>query len=222
MVRRLFIHRAEARMNPWLVFVDAVRVALFATAHVVGGSMGAGILAFTVAVRVALLPVTIPAAKRMRAQQAKLRQLKPQLQALARRFKGNPARLQEATAALYRENGLSMAGPGLSSAFVQWPIGGAIFSSLRDGLARNTRFLWIRDLTRPDLGVALVAATIAAVAARFSGGESPRAAMVIGATLTFLFAWRMSASVALYTVAWNGVSAAESLVLSIAERRRGA
>jgi YidC/Oxa1 family membrane protein insertase len=209
-------------MNPWLVLVDAVRVALFASAHVLGGSMGAGILAFSLVVRVALLPITIPATRRMRAQQAKLRQLKPELQALAKRFKDNPARLQQATTALYREHGLTMGLPGLSSALVQWPIGGAIFSSVRNGVAANTRFLWIRDLTRPDLGVAFVAAGIAAVAARFGGAESPRAAMVIGATLTFFFAWRMSASVALYTVAWNGVSAAESLVLSIAERRKGA
>lgn len=207
-------------MNPWLVFVDVVRVGLFAAAHVAGGSMGAGILAFSLALRVALLPITIRAAKRMRAQQVKMRQLRPQLQALGKRFKGEPARLQEATMALYRDNGVRVT-PELASAFVQAPIGLAIFKSLRDGVASDTRFLWVRDLTRPDIGLAVVAATIAAVTARFSGAESPRVAMIIGAALTFFFAWRMSASIALYSIAWNGVSAAESFVLSIAERRKG-
>jgi YidC/Oxa1 family membrane protein insertase len=208
-------------MNPWVFLVDAVRVALFAAAHVMGGSMGAAILAFSLAVRIALLPLTVRATKRMRAQQAKLRQLKPRLDALAKRLGKDPGRLREATSALYREHGLS-AMPDLSNALVQWPIALAIFKSLRDGVATNTRFLWIRDLTRPDVGLALVAAVIAAVSARFGGGEAPRTAMVIGATVTFLFAWRMSASIALYSIAWSGVSAAESFALSIAERRKGA
>ena len=207
-------------MSFWLVFVDAVRVALFATAHIVGGSMGAGIFAFSLILRVALLPITIPAAKRMRAHQANLRRLKPQLQALAKRFKGDRPGLQEATVALYRDNGVSMMSPGMSSALVQWPIGGAIFSSLRDGLERNTRFLWIRDLTRPDVALALIAAAITAAVARFSGADNPRTAMLMGATITFIVAWRMSASVGLYSIAWSGVSAAESFALSIAERRK--
>jgi YidC/Oxa1 family membrane protein insertase len=207
-------------MNPWVVLVDAVRIALFAAAHVMGGSMGAAIFAFSLAVRIALLPLTVRATKRMRAQHAKLRQLKPQLDALAKRLGKDAARWREATHALYRENGLSSM-PDLSSALAQWPIALAIFKSLRDGVATNTRFLWIRDLTRPDVGLALLAAAISAASARFGGSEAPRAAMVIGATLTFLFAWRMSASIALYSIAWSGVSAAESFALSIAERRKG-
>src|SRR5262249_7718476 len=105
-------------------------------------------------------------------------------------------------------------------AAVQWPIGGAVFTALRSGIAQNTRFLWIRDLTRPDMGVALIAAAIAAMASRASGTDSPRAAMTIAAGITFYFAWRMSASIGLYSLGWNGVSAAESLALTIAERRQ--
>lgn len=206
-------------MNPWLVFVDAVRFALFAAAHVFGGSMGAGILAFSVAVRIALLPLTIPAARRMRAQSAKLRQLKPELERLATRYKTDPRGLIDARATLLREHGVSTT-PDLKMLAVQWPIAGAMFTALRSGVAQNTRFLWIRDLTRPDIGVAVISAAIAAIATRVGGTDSPRTAMVIGATITFYFAWRMSASIGLYSLAWNGVNAAESFALAIAERRR--
>jgi YidC/Oxa1 family membrane protein insertase len=208
-------------MNPWLVFVDAVRFALFASAHLFGGSMGAGILAFSLAVRIALLPLTIPAARRMRAQQAKLRRLKPELDQLARKHKSNPRALMETRSALLAKHGVSTK-PDFSTALVQLPIGAAVFTALRANVMRNTRFLWIRDLTRPDVGIAIVAAAIAAIAARVGGTDNPRAAMAIGATITFYFAWRMSASIGLYSVAWSGVSAIESFALAIADRRRPA
>jgi len=206
-------------MNPWLVFVDAVRLALFAAAHLLGGSIGGGILAFSLVARIALLPLTIPAARRMREQNAKLRRLKPELERLAKKYKTDPRALIDRRAALLRDNGIATT-PDLSMAIVQWPIGGAVFSALRNGVARNTRFLWIRDLTRPDVGMALIAGGIAAFAARFSGTDNPRAAMAIGAAITFFFAWRMSASIGLYSLAWNSVSAAESFALALAERRK--
>jgi len=208
-------------MNPWLIFVDVVRFGLFATAHVLGGSMGAGILAFSLVLRIALLPITIPAARKMRANQAKLRGLKPQLDALAKKYAKDPLARHTATTELYRDNGVSVTPQGLSTALVQLPLGAAILSSLRSGIARDTRFLWIRDLTRPDAALAVIAAVVAAFGARFSGTDNQRLAMAFSAVMMFFFAWRMSASVGLYSIAWSGVTAAESLVLSIGERRKG-
>jgi YidC/Oxa1 family membrane protein insertase len=206
-------------MNPWLLFVDVVRFALFAAAHLLGGSVGAGILTFSLIVRIALLPITIPAARRMREQNAKLRRLKPELERLAEKYKTDPRALLQARSALLREQGVSTT-PDFKTAAVQWPIGAAMFAALRNGVARNTRFLWIRDLTAPDIAVALIASGIAATAARVSGTDSPRVAMAIAATITFFFAWRMSASIGLYSIAWSGVSAAESFALAIADRRK--
>jgi YidC/Oxa1 family membrane protein insertase len=210
----------EATMNPWLSFVEIVRFALFAAAHAFGGSIGAGILAFSLALRVVMLPITIPAARKMREQQARLRRLKPELSKLSKRYQKDPLRLRSETMALYHQHGLSEAPPGLGASLVQWPFGVAVFTSLRAGVARNTRFLWIRDLTRPDFALALIAAAIAAATARLNAGDNHRIAMAISAGITLFFALKMSASIALYSIAWNGVSAAESLVLSVTERRR--
>lgn len=205
-------------MNVWLFFVDIVRFALFATAHVLGGSIGSGVFVFALIVRVALLPLTIPVARQMRRHQAALRRIKPDLDALKERFKSDPRRLRDATLALYKKHDIQMMQPGFRTALVQWPIAAAIYKSL-SSVQRNTRFLWIRDLTRPDVGLAVVAAGIAAFAAKVSGVDNPRLAMVVSGALSFFVAWRMSASLALYSIAWSGVSAGESLVLSIAERR---
>jgi YidC/Oxa1 family membrane protein insertase len=205
-------------MNPWFAFVEVVRFALFAAAHLFGGGIGAATFAFSLAIRVALLPITMRAARRMREQREKLRALKPELDRLTKKFGTDLRRLHEARASLFRERGIDVK-PELSSSLVQAPITAALFATLRASIARNTRFLWIRDLTRPDVVLATVAAGIAGVAARFGGADNPRVAMILSATLAFIFAWRFSASVALYSIAWNGVTAAESLALEIAGRR---
>lgn len=207
-------------MNPWLIFIEAVRLALFTAAHLLGGSVGAGILAFSVVLRVAMLPITIPAARRMRAQHARLRELKPELDRLANKYKADPRAFVEARRSLLRERGVATK-PEISSAtLVQAPVGVAMSLSIRDGVARNTRFLWIRDLTKPDLALALVAAAISAFTARIGGSDNPRIMMLVSASITFYFAWRMSASVALYSIASSGVSATESFALAIADRRK--
>src|SRR5262249_48601905 len=132
-------------MNPWLAFVELVRFSLFAAAHMFGGSIGAGILAFAFVLRIAMLPITIPAARKLREQQAKLRRLKPELARLSKLHRKDPLRLRDETMALYQKHGVSTTPPGLGASLVQWPFGAAVFSSLRSGIVQNTRFLWIRD-----------------------------------------------------------------------------
>jgi membrane protein insertase Oxa1/YidC/SpoIIIJ len=68
------------------------------------------------------------------------------------------------------------------------------------------------DLARPDTALALVCATLAGVAAGADPSVS-RAAIAMNIIVTGFLAWRLSASVGLYWVASNGVSAGQALVL---------
>ena len=65
----------------WASFVELIRVAIFAAAHVCGGSLGAGIIGVSVIVRIALLPLTLRLARQARAQQMRVAALKPALDA---------------------------------------------------------------------------------------------------------------------------------------------
>lgn len=193
----------------WSSFVEIVRIALFGTAHVFGGSVGAGIFVFSLVLRIALLPWTIRAARQMRAQREKLLALKPDLDRLRKRHGRDWRALNDATTALYAKHGVDAAPKGMLASLVQLPIGAAIYRSV-SVVQRNTSFLWIRDLTNPDVALAALAAAIAAFAARANAGEQQRVAVIVSATITFFFAWRMSASVALYSIAWSGVNATEA------------
>jgi YidC/Oxa1 family membrane protein insertase len=203
-------------MTGWAMFVDLIRALLFATAHLCGNSLGSGILALSVLIRIALLPLTLRAARRMMEQQARLAALAPELERLKQRHGGDRARLTEATMGLYREHGISMIPSGtLGTALVQLPIGSAIYSALRLGVKARTSFLWMTDLTRPDVIVAICAALLAGAAAAVAPTSSTptRSAIALSTLITLLFAWRLSASVGLYWLASNAVGVVQSLLL---------
>src|SRR4051794_953117 len=194
--------------------VDAVRALVFAVAHLFGNSVGSGILAVSVLVRLALLPLTLRAARRAMDHQARIAALKPELERLRQKFGDDRAGLAEATMRLYRERGIGVMPQGtLVSTLVQLPIGAALYQAFARGLGPKLGFLWVGDLARPDAILAGVAASLAGLAAGLNTTSSHRSTVAISATITLLIAWRLSASVALYWIASSGVGAMQSLVL---------
>jgi len=201
-------------MPGWAFVVDLVRALVFSAAHLCGGRIGGGILVVSTIVRVALLPLTLRMARRAMEHQAKLATLKPELDRLQRRHGKGTQRLAEATMELYREHDIAIVPRGtVKSALVQMPIGAALYQAFTTGIGPRLKFLWIGDLARPDALVAVSAAVLAGIAATIGSPTSNRAAMWTASVITFVLAWRLSASVGLYWVASNGVGVAQSLIL---------
>jgi YidC/Oxa1 family membrane protein insertase len=201
-------------MLDWSLAVDAVRALVFAVAHLFGNSVGSGILAVSVLVRLALLPLTLRAARRAVEHQARVAALKPELDRLRQKFGDDRAGLAEATMRLYRERGIGVMPQGtLVSTLVQLPVGAALYQAFARGLGPKLGFLWVGDLARPDAILAGVAASLAGLAAGLSTTSSHRSAVAISATITLIIAWRLSASVALYWIASSGVGAMQALVV---------
>jgi YidC/Oxa1 family membrane protein insertase len=201
-------------MLDWSLVVDGVRALVFAAAHLFGNSVGSGILAVSVLARLALLPLTLRAARRAMEHQARVAALKPELDRLKQKFGDDRAALTEATMQLYRERGIGVVPQGtLASTLVQLPVGAALYQAFARGLGPKLSFLWVGDLARPDAILAGVAASLAGLAAGLSATTNHRGAVAISATITLLIAWRLSASVALYWIASSGVGAVQALVL---------
>jgi YidC/Oxa1 family membrane protein insertase len=201
-------------MLDWSLVVDVVRALVFAMAHVFGNSVGSGILAVSVLVRLALLPMTLRSARRVMAHQARLAELKPALERLRLRHGDDRAALADATMRLYREHGIEAIPRGtLASTLIQVPIGAALYQAFTTGLGPRLSFLWIGDLARPDAMLAGLAASMAGLAAGLSTSSNSRVAIAVSTTITLLIAWRLSASVALYWIASSGVGAVQALVL---------
>ena len=200
----------------WTLFVDTLRVVLFALAHLSGGSLGGGIIALSLIVRLALLPLTLRLAIRAREHQAILRRLAPELEAIGKRHARDRARHAEAVHALYAAHGIGIAPKGtVVAALVQLPIGAGVYQAIATGVRRATSFLWIGDLARPDAIVATLAAAAAgaAIVAAPDGSSQGRTAAVVSSVVTLFIAWRLSAAVGLYWVSSGLVGVGQSLLL---------
>jgi len=116
---------------------------------VLGGAAAvAAIIAFTMAVRIVLMPLSLRA---FRAQMAATR-LAPQLLALRQRYAKKPERLQSEMSALYRQEGTSMFA-SIKPLVFQWPFLSVMYLLFRSPLiAGKPNTLLAHDLLGVPLG----------------------------------------------------------------------
>jgi YidC/Oxa1 family membrane protein insertase len=182
-----------------------------------GGSLGAAIMALSLAVRIALLPLTLRLARRARRTQAIVRSIQPELAALKRRFEKKPERLMEETMKLYKEHEISPFDvTTIVGGFVQWPVFAMLYGAIKRSLKASRAFLWIRSLSAPDaLLTALILALTALTAFCMpSMSEHARTSMIaIQVVITALIVWKLAAGLGLYWVASNLVGFIQALWL---------
>lgn len=110
-------------------------------------SYGIAIIFLTVAIKMALYPLTVKQVKSMKAMQ----ELQPKLKELQEKYKGNPEKLQKEMGNLYKEAGVNPLS-GCLPLLVQMPFLIAIFFAIRDFHYEEQyqSFLWLSNLAQPD------------------------------------------------------------------------
>jgi len=208
------------------LLVDPIRAAVFALSHLLGGSLGAGVLAVSALLRLALLPLTLKLARKSIAQRRLFNGIKPELNALTVRYKKQPEALYRETLALHRRVGYQQVDPAsLLGNLVQLPLLGGMFAALR-GIGARVGFAWIADLGRPDAALALIAAGLTGVAGYFGmlpSADSTRAAWFgagLGMAISLVFFWKASAVLVLSWGSSAAVSAIQGVLLAREHRRR--
>jgi YidC/Oxa1 family membrane protein insertase len=205
----------------WSHTVDVIREAMFAYAQISNGNVAYGIMAVTFLARLALLPLTIRLATAAAAQQEAMRRVAPELEEVRKEFKKEPARLAEETRRIFAREGVSMIPrAGCIGALLQAPVFLALFDAVRQCAAAGGRFLWIRDISRPDIALAvLVAALTAGSMAAGPQTDIPaqqrQLLLIMPALFTLLALWQMAAGVGLY---W-GVSSVVGVAQGVIVRR---
>jgi YidC/Oxa1 family membrane protein insertase len=185
--------------------------------QVLGGSLGAAIVVLSLCIRLALLPLTIRLARRARRNQAVARSLQPEIEALRRRFEKKPERIFEETMKVYRRNNHSPFDvPAMLGGFLQVPVFGLLYKSIKRSLVSSRAFLWIRNLSAPDLFITLLILSLTAMTAYLapSASEQMRSAMIVmQVVVTSLIVWKLAAGLGLYWVASSLVSLSQTLWL---------
>ena len=206
----------------WSAFVELIRMTIFGAAHVCGGSLGAGILAVSLVMRLALLPVTLRVARHARLQQARLASLRPEIERLQRHHAKDRVRLIRETQALYEANGIRLLAPvGLIGILVQLPLLSGLFAAVRAGLGARVRFLWIGNLALPDALLIAVVTLLGAGSMLLvprppgaTGASHTIALLLLGGGVTMFFLWSASSALALSLGAGSLVSGLQSWILA--------
>jgi len=203
-------------MQLWTQWLELIRTLLHFLSTDIGMGEGLGILALTLLLRAALLPLAGPIAYRGAVRQKQMARLQPELLRLKTQFAAEPQRYAQQMQALYRENGMSiMDGRSLLGSVAQMPLFIGMYQVLRAGFT-GARFLWVESLSRPDLWLALLAGATAMLMMAVNPDlpEPTRMLMIlVPSVLAVLFALKVSSALSLYWIASNSFSAAQTVVL---------
>jgi YidC/Oxa1 family membrane protein insertase len=204
-------------MNELLAGLMAFLASLF------DGGMGWAILLLALAVRLALLPLTLHLSRKMLANQRKMHVLRPQVDAIKQRLTGNPQAAVAAVSALYKEHGVHVVDrSSLVGALLQLPVFAVLYKAVSQASAGSTSFLWMKSLALPDTALTAIVLLLTGIAAwYFPSASGDAATLTVGLQVIMMafVVWKLSAGLGLYWAASSGVSALQTLVLR-RERRR--
>lgn len=140
-------------------------------------SSGMGIILLTIAIRLALYPLTLSQSKSL----AVMRELQPKMQELQKKYKDKPQEYQQKVMELYREHKVNPLG-GCLPVLIQLPFLWALFRVLQNFPLEQRQFL-IWDLSTADplyiLPILSGLSTYAQMMLTATGDPSQRAMMVI-------------------------------------------
>ncbi|MCM3132307.1 membrane protein insertase YidC [Paenibacillus polysaccharolyticus] len=142
-------------------------------ASVFNGSYGVAIIAITLIIRLALLPLMMRQAKSQQGTRVIMNAMKPELDAIKKKYEGkndtaNRQKLSEETMALYKKHKFNPLNIGCLPLFIQLPILSGIYTAIRltPELSSHS-FLWFK-LGAPDYVLAVVVAVIYLIQAKVS------------------------------------------------------
>ena len=205
-------------MPLWDQIIDVLRESMFVYAQATNGNLAIGIMMVTFLARLALFPLSVRMARSAAAHQAAVAKIQPEITALQARLKGEPRRLAAETKRLFDREGISMMpASSLIGGLTQMPVLLALFSAVRKTAAVGGTFLWVRDISRPDVAITVIATALTALG--FLTGPQPNAdqkwlMLSVSMVITAVTLWHMAAGVGMYWGVSSAVGLAQSLVVN--------
>jgi YidC/Oxa1 family membrane protein insertase len=210
-------------MELWTHWLSAIQSLLTFLSSEVGLGTGLGIVALTLLLRTAILPISWRVAYRGSVRQKKMLRLQPALERLKLECGNEPRVYAQRMMQLYQEHGMTvMDWRGVLGSLVQMPLFVGVYQTLRAG-ADGARFLWVETLSRPDPWFAVLAGltTMLMMAANPDLPEHMRLILiVVPCILAAVAALKFCSALAVYWTVSNGYSAIQTGVMHYTIARR--
>ena len=208
-------------MNLWTMWLEMIRSLVEFLSS--GFGLGMAVIVVTLLLRATILPISWSVAYRSCIRQKKMLRLQPELERLKGQFASKPELYFQQMQTLYARNGLSFIdGKSLLGSLMQMPLLLGIFQVLRN-VGGGVRFLWIQNLSKPDLILAIIAGVTTALMMWVNPDLPENVRMmivVIPSVLAVIAALKFCSALALYWATSNCFSALQTAVLHYVVRRR--
>ena len=189
------------------------------------GNYGVSIILFTILVKLLMIPLTVKQMKSMKSIQI----IQPKINELKEKYKNDPEKLNVKTMELYQEYKVNPFG-GCLPLLIQFPILIGLFAVLREpGVyvfesqaayeALNTAFLWLPNLTAPDLWILPLLAALFTFLSSFTmtgANQSDSSQKMMTYFFPIMIFWwgrSFPAGLSLYWVVSNGFQVAQQILL---------
>jgi len=127
-------------------FAKALLLAMNTLHNALGLPYGWAIIAITVIIKLVFWPLTQASTRSMKRMQA----LQPQMNAIKEKYKDDPVKMNKKTMEFMKENKVSPLG-GCLPMLLQIPVFFGFYRMIQSAIElRGARFLWVRDLSKPD------------------------------------------------------------------------
>jgi YidC/Oxa1 family membrane protein insertase len=210
-------------MDIWTAWLESLNGIVTSLAADAGLGLGVAVVIATLLVRTVVLPLAGPIAYRACIRQKKMLKLQPELRALQEQFREQPDVYLRKLRELYNAHGLAIfEGKPLVAALVQFPLFIGMFQVLRNA-GDGVRFLWIPNLLRPDVALAVIAGLTTALMMVVNPDlpEHVRIFMIVlPSVLAIVAALQFSSALALYWATSNTFSAIQTVALHAIVRQR--
>jgi YidC/Oxa1 family membrane protein insertase len=210
-------------MELWTYWLSAIQELLTFLSSQVGLGMGLGIVALTLLLRTAMLPISWRVACRASLRQKKMLLLQPELARLKQECGDEPKVYAERMLQLYQRHGMTVLDwRGILGSLVQMPLFLGMYQTLRAG-AGGARFLWVQTLSRPDPWFAVLAGltTMLLMAANPDLPTQMRLILIlVPSVLAAIAALKFCSALAVYFTVSNCYSALQTGVMHQVISRR--
>lgn len=181
---------------------------------------GLAIVAITILLKIILWPLQTKSMRSMKEMSEKMKVINPRMEELRKKYKDEPQKLNEEMMKLYRQYKINPIGGCLPS-LMQLPIFLGFFYMLRTAVElRNSGFLWVDDLSRPDtvavllgflpinpLPILMTAAMVVYMMLQpKTGNEMQQKMMMFMPVIFFFICYNFASALALYWTTQNVLS----------------
>ncbi|MDR3403060.1 MAG: membrane protein insertase YidC [Chthoniobacter sp.] len=133
-------------LGPFVGFFSKVLLFSLNSLHAYTGSYAVAIIILTLIIKALLWPMQNKATKAGKRMQA----LQPKMTEVREKYQDDPQRMNTEVMKLYKEYGVNPVA-GCLPAFIQMPIFFGFYNMLGKAVElRNSKFLWVHDLSQPD------------------------------------------------------------------------